>query len=236
MENKKRQLENRKAEFMPMFLEYQEKHKDRLWLPTVLNNWLKVPIPFVFDDEEDERTAWRIFFRCEENLLKELIGIFEKKGQNAPEAVTRRIKYLENRKGGRPRIRDEKQNKHYKSLVIKMNEDEYNEFEKCFSRSGLREKKNFVLSCTGSVDEWRAWRKEGQEAFQRIVEFNSLLRSIGNNINQIAKQVNTRGNVTHEDVESLHKMIDEVEDAVDASLDAMDNLIAKRRRKKRKQS
>lgn len=225
----KKRLEDRKGDFVPMLLEYRDRHEDRDWLTSVLNIWVGTLIPFVLDDdEEDERIAWRFFFRIEENYLK------SHPDEEDP-AVIRRINYLMRRKGGRPRIQDEKKNRHYKSLVIKMNEDEYEEFEKCFARSGLKEKKNFVLSCTESVDEWRSWSDEGQEAFQRIVEFNSLLRSIGNNINQIAKQVNTRGNVTHEDVSLLQAMMEDVDKAVGDSLDAMDNLIAKKRRKKRKE-
>lgn len=230
----KKQLEERKYDFIPMFLEYRDKHDDRLWLTNVLNKWCQEDIPFVFDDEEDERTAWRIFFRLEEEVLKYVVSSFEEHGDEPHQGVVQRLKYLTRRKGGRPKLKSEKESRHYKSLVIKMNENEYKEFEESFAKSGEKEKKYFVLSCTQRVDEWTQWRTQSQESFDLIIELNGLLRSIGNNINQVAKQVNTKGNCTHEDVANLQVMMLQVNKAVADSLDAMDNLIARRRRKKRK--
>ena len=88
-------------------------------------------------------------------------------------------------------------------LKIYLNNDEQYILEQKFKISGMKSKSSFIrhLILYGYVYD---------VDYEHLREYNTTLARIGNNLNQIAKRVNSTGNIYKEDMDEVKELMNEV--------------------------
>ena len=88
-------------------------------------------------------------------------------------------------------------------LTLRLNDDELYILEQKFKVSNMKDKSTFLrhLILYGYVYD---------VDYSELREYNSTLAKIGNNLNQIAKRMNTTGNVYKADVKEVKELMQKV--------------------------
>lgn len=66
-------------------------------------------------------------------------------------------------------------------------------FEQCYEKSGCRSKTQFLMDMVMDYDRIKKLQDIDDTMFDEVLQHRRLILNIANNINQIAKQVNTSG-------------------------------------------
>ena len=88
-------------------------------------------------------------------------------------------------------------------LKIYLNNDEQYILEQKFKISGMKSKSSFIrhLILYGYVYD---------VDYEHLREYNTILARIGNNLNQIAKRINSTGNIYQDDMNEVKELMNEV--------------------------
>lgn len=206
-----RQVNSDGGWYEKLFKAYIESNvSERGWLYEVYFEWESMHHEFTDDDADNERLAWLDFFRCEFEFLDNMLY--------RSSVEENRWKYLKIHRGGRPKITNEKESKHYKKMVVKMSEKEYQEFEKAVTDSGARDKKSFILQCASMGETLKAIQQDRMQLLKELAGYKSEFGHIGSNINQIAHFCNASG-MASTDAEIAGKL-----DELTAHLDKIEKL------------
>ncbi len=88
-------------------------------------------------------------------------------------------------------------------LKIFLNDDEKYILERKFLQSGMQSKSAFIrhLILYGYVYE---------VDYSHLQEYNAALARIGNNLNQIARRINTTGNIYKDDIDEVKELMEKI--------------------------
>ena len=88
-------------------------------------------------------------------------------------------------------------------LKIYLNNDEQYILEQKFKISGMKSKSSFIrhLILYGYVYD---------VDYEHLREYNTILARIGNNLNQIAKRINSTGNIYQDDMNEVKELMNKV--------------------------
>lgn len=81
----------------------------------------------------------------------------------------------------------------YVRLHIDLSLENGKRFDDCFQKSGCPTKVKFLMQMVNNYDRLKRIKEIDDSMFEEILKHRRAILSISNNINQIAKQINTMG-------------------------------------------
>jgi len=81
----------------------------------------------------------------------------------------------------------------YKSLYFDLSIANADKFNECYKKSGCRTKVQFLMEMIHNYDRIKKIQEMDDAMFDEILAHRKLLLNVTNNINQIAKEINTLG-------------------------------------------